>query len=198
MAIHRFVRCSSLTAAVSLALASCSPKAPDLSYHLQVSPSVPRQMTITLRITGGSGAYLDLHGHSPKGAMLVEGFDVREGDGRRLQWEERAETTRVNGTPLQMSTYRIAGPIPSTLVVRYRVSPGRREGDPHIGFTGRCFGYLGPDFALITGRDVFLLPGNPHSVRSIEVAFSLPPGWIAETPWRAAPRGWVVAAPRGN
>src|SRR5689334_16993014 len=194
MSPQKVARCSLLVAAAcSLICSSCSPHAsPGLSYSLLVSSASPRQMTVNLLLTGQSGPYLDLRGHAPSDVMLIESFDVRAGNGRRLKWEERPETVRVRGVPIKLSTYRILGPIPSRLSVTYQVSPGRREGDAHIGFTNRCFGYLGREFAVVTGRNVFLVPDRPESFRRIGVGFSLPPGWSSETPWRRTSMGWVV------
>jgi hypothetical protein len=200
MSPKRIVRCSLLVVAVcSLISASCSPStSPGLSYSLHVSSAPTHQMTINLLLTGRSGPYLDLRGHSPSDVMLVKNLDATGGNGERLRWIERPETVRVGGSPIKISTYRILGPIPSRLSVRYQVSPGRREGDAHIGFTGRCFGYLGPEFAIVTGRDVFLVPERPESFRRIEVGFALPSGWKPETPWRRSSARWVVEASRGS
>lgn len=155
-------------------------------------------MAITLLLKDWHGPYLDLCGHSPTNVMGIEDFVARGADGRGLRWTETEETVRVSGVPIQLAKYRIQGPIPSRLYVSYRVSPGREEGDAHIGFTGRCFGYLGRNFAIITGREVFLLPAKAESVRRIEVTFSLPPGWTPEAPWRRHQAGWMVEASRGS
>jgi len=179
--------------------ASCSRFTPrKLSYLLEVSRAIPREMTVTIRLQGWNGPSLDLRGHAPSEVMHVDRLEVVSGDGRRLRWIERAESTRVKGTSLHLSTFRVSGPIPPVLEVRYQVTPGRREGDAHIGFTGKCFGYLGPDFGVVTGRDVFLLPEKAESLGPIEVAFSLPEGWTAATPWRSGRGRWIVDAPRGN
>ena len=129
MSPQKVARCSLLVAAAcSLICSSCSPHAsPGLSYSLLVSSASPRQMTVNLLLTGQSGPYLDLRGHAPSDVMLIESFDVRAGNGRRLKWEERPETVRVRGVPIKLSTYRILGPIPSRLSVTYQVSPGRRS-----------------------------------------------------------------------
>jgi len=155
-------------------------------------------MTIDLSITGVSGPHLDLVAHSPTDIMQVEDLQVRSGDGHLLRWVERPETVRVQGVPLRLSTYRVSGPIPDRIRATYRVRPGRLEGDKHIGFTGRCFGYLGPDFSLVTGRDVFLMPAGSERVRRIDVRFSLPPAWRPMTPWTPSQDTWTVPTTQGD
>jgi len=155
-------------------------------------------MTIDLLMTGVSGPYLDLVAHSPTDIMQVEDLRVWSGDRRPLRWVELPETTRVQGVPLRLSTYRVAGPIPDRIRATYTVRPGRREGDAHIGYTGRCFGYLGPDFSLVTGRDVFLMPAGADGARQICVRFSLPPTWRPMTPWTLSQGTWEVRASHGT
>jgi hypothetical protein len=91
----------------------------------------------------------------------------------------------AEGRKVSVPRYIIRGPLSSRIRIRYRVDPDVREGDAHVGFSGVRYGYLGPDFGLITGRNLFLLPAGPGpSPRDIRVRFSLPPGWRAVTPWR--------------
>jgi len=56
-------------------------------------------------------------------------------------------------------------------------------------FTGRCFGYVGEQFALVSGRELFLLPDpGAEAIRHIEVRFSLPSGEGARPGIRAGQR----------
>jgi hypothetical protein len=94
-------------------------------------------------------------------------------------------TLLAEGRKISVPRYVIRGPLPSHIRIRYRVDPDVREGDAHIGFSGVRYGYLGPDFGVLTGRNLFLLPAEPgQPPRDIRVRFSLPPGWRAVTPWR--------------
>lgn len=196
----RVERCSLLAlAALLLVFTTCVRRPPPrLSYSLEVSSQTPRQMRIVLTLVDWAGPHLDLGGHSPTNVMQVEDLTVTTGDGQALRWDQRTETVRVAGAPVRLTTYRIRGPIPSKLSVCYRVSPGRREGDVHMGYTGRCFGYLGSDFGIVTGRDIFLLPERSESVPRIDVGFSLPEGWAAKIPWRRIAAGWVVESDRAS
>jgi hypothetical protein len=183
MSLHRILRPFYFLAPSLFLLPSCNaPPPPHLTYWLRVSDSIPREMTVSMVVADLHRPYLDLRAHCPSNVMRVERLDVRTATGQPLRWTERAETTRVRGVPITMSTYRVLGPVPRRVLVSYRVSPGRDEGDAHIGSTGRCFGYLGPDFGLVTGRNVFLLPDNAEAIGSLEVHFSLPWGWSAAAP----------------
>src|SRR5439155_11695870 len=106
--------------------------------------------------------------------------------GGALPAEAAIESASVNNRTLDIPRVAFRGPLPSTIVVRYTVRPGTREGDSHMGFTGRCHGYLGQEFGFIVGRDLFLLPEPAEGIGDLSVAFDLPPGWEARAPWMKA------------
>src|SRR5439155_19685074 len=88
--------------------------------------------------------------------------------------------------------------LPPYLTVRRTLRPRRPEDDSHMGFTRRCVGDLGDNCALVSGRDLFLLPDpGAEMLRHIAVRFSLPSGWKAVTTW-AAGRGNRLADLRGS
>ncbi len=191
-------RCSipQVAALVSLASFAISCQSSrSLDYRVDVSSRHPREVTVTLTLQGTSGAYLDLRGYVSRDVMRLTQFEARSTEGRRLKTTEIVDTTRAGGKLIETLRYRIAGPLPPTVTVRYHVSPGRREGDEHLGFSGRCFGYVSEHFALVTGRGLFLLPQAAPSYRQIHVQFTLPQGWSAVTPWRKAENRWVVDLP---
>jgi hypothetical protein len=91
----------------------------------------------------------------------------------------------AEGRKVAAPRFVIQGPLASRIRVRYHVDPDVREGNAHVGFAGVRYGYVGPDFAVLLGRNVFLLPvGDPP--RDIRVRFSLPSSWSAVTPWPKA------------
>jgi len=98
------------------------------------------------------------------------------------------DTIDTDGRPVVRPRFELLGPLPTTVVMQYRVRPGVREGDSHIGFTGRCLGYQGADLVFATGRQLFLLP-RLHINRT-EVRFHLPPGWTVAAPWARAGNIW--------
>lgn len=191
-------RCCSLWFAIALLFFSCSLRPSSLNYSVTVSNTLPRTMNIVIHLTGFRGQFLDLCGHSPSAVMRIEGFEAKADDGRHREWNVRTDTVRVDGVPVRVDAYRIRGPIPPSLSVSYQVSPGRKEGDAHLGFTGRCFGFLGKELGFVTGRDVFLLPERSESIRQVLVRFSLPPGWRPMVPWRPAAESWAVEGIRGS
>jgi len=68
--------------------------------------------------------------------------------------------------------------------VRYSVRPGPVEEVRMAGPTGYRFGHLDPQYALVSGRQLLLLPTDP-APRHIDVEFRLPAGWRLDVPWRA-------------
>src|SRR5436309_2244627 len=104
--------------------------------------------------------------------------------GRRTPVEPKIATSQFNSRALDIPRFVLRGPLPSQVIVRYTITPGTREGDAHMGFTGRCHGYLGKEFGFVAGRDVFLLPEPAEAIKDISVRFDLPAGWTAVAPWK--------------
>jgi hypothetical protein len=173
---------------------SCLPQC-TLTYLVTVpDPSVPF-VDITLTIQGAPARAFDLVGFAAREVMRADRVHATGPNGALVAMIEVADSVESGDRRVPIPRYRIVGRPPSTLTVRYRVSPGRREGDDHIGFSGRAFGYLGSDFGMVTGRNLFLLPDPTVSFQGIQVAFCLPKGWRAVTPWRPSKDRWVVEAP---
>lgn len=74
--------------------------------------------------------------------------------------------------------------------VEYRVAVGAREGNAHMGWTGRSFGGAGTDFVFAPGPGLFLIPDPGQRLREASVRFVLPPEWTAVTPWPESGGEW--------
>ncbi|HYR51959.1 MAG TPA: multiheme c-type cytochrome [Candidatus Dormibacteraeota bacterium] len=144
-------------------------------------------------IHGTSGRFLDLSGHISRDIMRVSNFDARDPDGKALEVTSTMDTVLAGAKVVETPRFRIAGPLPSQIRVHYQVSPGRREGDEHLGLSGRCFGTVADSFALVTGRAIFLVPKAAEG--RIHVQFALPQGWAAFVPWKRTQDEWVVDLP---
>jgi hypothetical protein len=129
-----------------------------------------------------------LGGFESTEVLRISELRAVDGSGAARPVRAATGTLLAEGRKIPVPRYIIRGPLPSRIRVQYRVDPDVREGDAHVGFSGVRYGYLGPDFGVITGRNLFLLPagdsGQPP--RDIRVRFSLPDGWGAATPWRRA------------
>jgi Cytochrome c554 and c-prime len=99
------------------------------------------------------------------------------------------EPAALGRATIDLPTFRIAGPLPSRLTVRYSVAVGMREGDEHQGFSGRRHGLVTPGLAFFTGRQVFLVPQLPQ-VDQVVVRIRAPEGERIVCPWRATRDGW--------
>jgi len=166
-------------------LAGCG-SAPSVRYLVAISPSNPGSVLVTADWGGVPRDSLVLTGFESTEVLKISELTAQDGSGATRS--VRAETgTLLAGVSKKISVprYIIRGPLSSPIRVRYRVDPDVREGDAHVGFSGVRYGYLGPDFGLMAGRNLFLLPAAPDPIpRDIRVRFALPAGWRAVTPWR--------------
>ena len=186
----RFLHLAACRLALSAAMASvlavgCAPST-SLTYNVAPAPGNPGQLEITLTLNGVSRDSLALRGYASDEVLRVSDFQAFGPRGARIAGDARVDTVLIESLRVDVPRFTLRGPLPPSLTVRYRVTPGRREGDSHMGFTGRCFGYVGEQFALVSGREIFLLPDpGAEAIRHIEVRFSLPSGWKAATTWES-------------
>jgi len=161
-------------------------RAPAVTFTLAPAgpPGQPDRLAVTLEIRDVPSKGLDLRGFTTTDVFRVSEFAASGADGTPVRSEARIETTQFNNRALDIPRFVLRAPLPSPLMVRYTITPGAREGDAHMGFTGRCQGYLGKEFGFLTGRDVFLLPDPADPIRDISVRFVLPQGWSAVVPWQ--------------
>jgi hypothetical protein len=174
---------AAVAALALLAPAAACRRAPALAFEVGVSTDHPERAAVTVRIEGAPRDGLILRGFATREVLRVTDLQARGADGATIGVEAGVETVTVNDRPLDIPRFTLRGPLPSDLTVSYAAAPGSREGDSHLGFTGRCEGYLGPGFGFATGRELFLLPQPAEGLRSISVRFRLPPGWNASVPW---------------
>ncbi len=164
-----------------------------LTYRVSYAPESPHQLAITLQVNGAPRDSLSLRGYTSSEILHVTGLRAVGARGVPLPVEASIDTVSNDGQRVGLPRYTLRGPLPSSLTVSYVVTPGRREGNSHTGFTGRCSAYVGPEFALVTGRDIFLLPQHEElAVVPIAVRFTLPSGWSAVTPWKKSRERWIT------
>ena len=159
-------------------------RAPAVSFRVEVPSGKSDRLAVTLDITGAPREGLTLKGYAAKESLRVSGIEAAGPDGAPLAVESDLETVSINNRVIDLPRIALRGPLPDRLTVRYQVAPGAREGDSHMGFTGRCQGYAGGEFDFVTGRNLFLLPQPAEPIRHIDVRFALPQGWSAVAPWK--------------
>ncbi|MGE5179666.1 MAG: multiheme c-type cytochrome [Bacteroidota bacterium] len=167
---------------------SCGPAA-TADYHVARLPENQRPLAVTLEVRGAPRDSLVLQGYASDAILRVSDLRASGPDGRALPVQAGSEPVPGNETA-RLPRVVVRGPLPSRVAIRYQVRPGTREGDAHMGFTGKCYGYAGDRFALVTGRDIFLVPQPAEAFGRIRVGFSLPPGWTAVTPWQPEGDRW--------
>jgi len=167
------------------ALPGCGP-APSVRYLVTISPSSLGSVRVDAEWVGVPRDSLVLRGFESVDVLKISGLEALDASGAaRSVLSGTGTLLAEGGAKISVPRYVIRGPLPSRLRIRYRVDPDVREGDAHVGFSGVRYGYLGPEFGVVTGRNLFLLPTEPGPPpRDIRVRFALPAGWLAATPWR--------------
>jgi cytochrome c554/c'-like protein len=148
----------------------------------------PDRLAVTMRIERVPSRGLELRGFTTTDVLRIADLSAAGADGAALPTETGIQSATFNNRTLDIPRVVLHGPLPSTVVVRYTVRTGLREGDSHMGFTGRCHGYVGKEFGFTIGRDIFLLPEPAERIDDLSVRFDLPPEWVTQAPW-AGPGG---------
>jgi hypothetical protein len=176
-------RLLALLAGIAAVGTGCA-RAPAADYRVSIAAESPGALRVEIDLRGVPRDSLTLRGFAAKEVLRISNLDAAGPGGAALPVEAGLETVSVNGRSVDLPRLTLRGPLPGSITVRYTASPGNREGDSHMGFTGRCHGYVGDDFGFVTGRMVFLLPEPVEKVERIAVRFALPDGWTAVVPWR--------------
>ncbi len=150
----------------------------------------PAALAISVTTRGATRDSLVFQGYASDSILRVSGVQASGPDGRALPVTIGSVPVPDGDTRAMLPRVVVRGPLPSSVTLRYLARPGKREGDAHMGFTGRCYGYAGERFALVTGRDLFLVPQPAENLVQIRVDFSLPQGWSTVTPWRHEGDHW--------
>ncbi|PYT15534.1 MAG: hypothetical protein DMF51_06525 [Acidobacteria bacterium] len=172
--------------ALAISLSAGCGSSPGIAFTIAPAGAAGRldHLAITMEIHGTPSRRLDMRGFATTDVLKVADFAATGPDGSPIPVETKIETTQFNSRALDIPRFVLRGPLPSQVIVRYTITPGTREGDAHMGFTGRCHGYLGKEFGFVAGRDVFLLPEPAEAIKDISVRFDLPAGWTAVAPWK--------------
>src|SRR5882672_4913893 len=173
------------------ALIGCS-SLPSAEYRVTLPQGSSGRVLVRVDILGAPRTGLTLRSYSEKEVMGVSHLEAADGLGRRLPCQVGYRQLVAKGKTVDVPFVRIPGPLPSHIRLTYDVTPVRREGDDHTGFTGTCFGAITPRFALLTGRNLFLVPDGLRS--SAVVRFALPAAWTAVTTWRRRGDTWIAGA----
>ncbi len=182
-----------LPALACLLLAAGCRRAPGVAFTVSPAGTAGAldRLAVTLELRGVPREGLDLRGFAATDALQVAEVAATAPDGTPISIEAQTDTVRLNNRTLDRPRYSLRSPLPDSVVVRYTVRPGTREGDAHMGFTGRSHGYLGKEFGFVIGRGVFLLPDPAELIRDITVRFvDLPEDWTAVAPWQKDGDTW--------
>ncbi len=186
-----------LAACLAALIPAACGRSPSLSYRVALEEGNPGVLSVTLEVSGVPRDSLTLQGFAPQEILRLGDVTAAGPGGAPIPVHPQIPkpAAEEEGNPPRFPRFLLPGPLPSTLTLRYSVRPGGREGDSHIGYTGRCHGYLGKEFGFFTGREVFLIPAPAETMGRIEVRFSLPPGWSAATPWPGEGAAFRPGAP---
>ena len=143
---------------------------PRLDYTLRITDPGSGRAQVTLRIFYPQADTIDL----VKGRFRTNGLVPID----LTAWDQAGQPLPVEYRP-DLDLWRISGIMGKVVTVAYTAWPSQRL-DP----SGAYAGYIGPDWALLSGEQVFLQP-KPFDWKSgqVWISFELPSGWQPYVPW---------------
>lgn len=143
---------------------------PRLDYILRITDPGSGRAHVTLQINYPQADTIDLVKGRFRSNWLVP-MDL-------AAWDQTGQPLPVEYRP-DLDLWRLSGVMGKVVTAAYTVWPSQRPTP-----SGAYAGYIGPDWALLSGEQVFLQP-NPFDWESgqVRISFDLPPGWQPYVPW---------------
>jgi 2',3'-cyclic-nucleotide 2'-phosphodiesterase (5'-nucleotidase family) len=144
----------------------------ELSYEVVVRADSP-EVRVQVEVSHVNSGSLVLKTYESAKFIGLADLQVSSAKGEVLpyQAEEREGTT----------IYKVDTKGQEHFQVSYRVKPGLPIGGGHGKSPGAVNGYLGQDFGLLSGRNLFLVPEAP--LGRVSVRIEAPSGWNVATAW---------------
>ncbi len=175
--------------AAGLALAAGCARPPSLHYRADLR-DLAAGVLVTVRVDGAPRDSFALESDAPIARAPISGVTAVAPGGGELA--ATVSTVRRDGdeSAIDCARVRVAGPLPASFTVTYRVALGAREGNAHTGFTGERASVAGAGYAFAPGSVLFMVPRDRSAVGEIDVMFDLPEDWTVRAPWEPAGAGW--------
>jgi hypothetical protein len=167
-----------------------------LVYRVGIGHGEGSTLAISAEVRGISDKHMVLRGFEPNVLINVTDLRVQTLQGEELAYRVVPAGGELVGTRyVPMEHYEVETQGHETIQVSYRVRPGAPIGKGHGLYPKYVSGYVGEDFGLLSGRNLFLVPDSP--IGTIEVRLETPPQWRVATTWRQeAAVDAVVCRPR--
>ena len=156
----------------ALIFSACSDQGLRLAYDVRIESADTDSIAVGLRIDGIDAESMSLQTFEPEQFIGLTGLQISDSKGRPVPHAKQVSAT---GTAYHVSA---SG---SELRVEYKVRPGRPVGGGHGRHPKMVSGYLGEDFHLVSGRNLFLVPQG--WLEHVTVSVRSPEGWAVETTW---------------
>lgn len=166
-------------------LVSCgaAPEGLVLSYQVEVTNPDSGTAAVELEISGINMPQILLKSYEPEKYLRLSDLRVCSVDGIELEYKTVeflfGEDRDTKPTPL--TYYRVETEGHQALRITYRMRPGSPIGGGHGKHPRYASGYLGADFGLVSGRNLFLVPEAP--LGTVRVKVQVPAGWNVASTW---------------
>ena len=155
-----------LTLIAVSAISSCQLLAPRISYVVDVPAKLPHHLPVLVlaRVDNPPRDSLVLRAYATASLFRMTGLAALGPHNEPLRTSLTIRAHERGPKPANVPYVVVYGPLPRRVTLTYMVDPTVREGNAHVGYTGRRSSYIDTLFALTSGRDILLLPAQ-HTER---------------------------------
>ena len=159
----------------------CSEAGLKAHYEVRIPGAGSDTIDVRLRMTGLSRQTLTLKAYESEDIIRLSNLTVSTPNGSQLEYRMSEPEDK------SVTLYTVNTKDAEELVVGYRVQPGKTIGEGHGLHPLEVSGYLGSDFGLMSGRNLFLVPIS--TLAEIIIDISVPENWAVATTWPAVANG---------
>ena len=154
-----------------------------VSYSVKLDINKPNIVEIEMTVDGDIGKTLFLHSYSSQ--SVIENDILVAMDDEAMEWPIIEDTTKIEALS-EIDNRNVRGVIQTKgskkIKIRYKIKIGSEINAHHGIQSFRIYDYMNEEFALLSGKNIFLVPGK--KISRIKVKVDPPPGWRVSIPWK--------------
>lgn len=154
-----------------------------VSYSVKLDIQKPNIVEIEMTVDGDIGKTLFLHSYSPQSVIENDILVAMDDEAKELPVIE--DTTKIEALS-EIDNRNVRGVIQTKgskkIKIRYKIKIGSEINAHHGIQSFRIYDYMNKEFALLSGKSIFLVPGK--KISRIKVKVDLPLGWRVSIPWK--------------
>lgn len=153
------------------------------SYSVKLNINTPNIVEVEMTIDGYIGKMLVLNSYSPQSVIERDILVAMDDEGKVLPViEDQKKVKDLPGVDNRDAIGVIQTKNAKKVKILYKVKIGSEINAHHGIQSFRIYDYMNEEFALLSGKSIFLVPDK--EISSLKVKVDPPLGWMVSIPWK--------------